>query len=155
MKPSKQLTGIAGEYYVAAEISRRGYLAAITLRNSDGVDILVSDSIGNHLISIQVKTTRNKLKWILTDKIEKERSINKYFVFVSISNNISEQPKYFIINSVCLAERIFTGHRRWLTEPNKFGKIRNNSSVRQFDPQYFSNEELIDWEKLLKINPNN
>jgi hypothetical protein len=39
MKLLKQLCGVAGEYYVAAKLSRRGYLAAITLRNSEGVDI--------------------------------------------------------------------------------------------------------------------
>jgi Holliday junction resolvase-like predicted endonuclease len=62
MKLSKQLSGIAGEYYVAAELSRRGYLAAITLRNSEGIDILVSNIDGNKLFSIQVKTTQNKKK---------------------------------------------------------------------------------------------
>jgi hypothetical protein len=33
-KPSPQLTGVAGEYFVAAELSRRGYIASITMRNS-------------------------------------------------------------------------------------------------------------------------
>jgi hypothetical protein len=29
MKPSPQLTGVAGEYFVAAEFSRRGFIAAV------------------------------------------------------------------------------------------------------------------------------
>ncbi|PIW68446.1 MAG: aspartate ammonia-lyase, partial [Candidatus Omnitrophica bacterium CG12_big_fil_rev_8_21_14_0_65_42_8] len=33
------LSGVAGEYLVAGELSRRGYIASITLRNSKGVDI--------------------------------------------------------------------------------------------------------------------
>lgn len=74
MKLNKQLCGIAGEYYVAAELSRRGYLAAITLRNSDGVDILVSNIDGDKLFSIQVKSTQNKRKWILSQKVENEFS---------------------------------------------------------------------------------
>jgi hypothetical protein len=36
MKPSSQLTGVAGEYFVAAELSRRGFIASITMRNSQG-----------------------------------------------------------------------------------------------------------------------
>lgn len=41
MKPNSQLTGVAGEYFVAAELSRRGFIASITMRNSPGIDILV------------------------------------------------------------------------------------------------------------------
>ena len=64
MTLSKQLSGVSGEYYVAAELSRRGYLAAITLRNSENIDILVSNIQGDKLFSIQAKTTQNKRKWI-------------------------------------------------------------------------------------------
>jgi len=39
MKPSSQLTGVAGEYFVAAELSRRGFIASITMRNTRGIDI--------------------------------------------------------------------------------------------------------------------
>lgn len=37
-KLSSVLSGVAGEYYVAAELSKRGYIASITLRNTKGVD---------------------------------------------------------------------------------------------------------------------
>ena len=33
-KPASILTGVAGEYFVAAELSRRGYIASISLRKS-------------------------------------------------------------------------------------------------------------------------
>ena len=46
MKPSSQLTGVAGEYFVAAELSRRGFIASITMRNSPGIDILATDMRG-------------------------------------------------------------------------------------------------------------
>ena len=151
MKISKQLCGVAGEYYAAAEISRRGFLAAITLRNSDGVDILVSNIEGNKLFSIQVKTTQNKRKWILNKKVENEKSENKYFAFVNIPQNLDIPPEYFIIKSQTLAEHIFNGHRRWLSGIGKNGKIRNDSDVRQFDPQYFEKEDLLNWDSLIEI----
>lgn len=151
MKLSKQLSGIAGEYYVAAELSRRGYLAAITLRNSEGIDILVSNPEGNKLISIQVKTTQNKKKWILSKKIEDEKAKNKFFVFVSISEDINLMPDYYIINSEKLSEKIYTGHRNWLNEPGKNGKIRNDSDARQFDPKYFNELDLLSWDDLIEF----
>lgn len=153
MKFSKQLTGVAGEYYVAAKLSRRGYLAAITLRNSDGTDILVSDLYGTNHISIQVKTTRNKFKWLLSSKVENVKSINLYYIFVSIPSDIEKQPIYYIINSINLANRIYSGHKRWLTELGKYGQARNDSNARQFDPNHFESDELLNWEELiLKIN---
>ncbi|ESU20193.1 hypothetical protein FEDK69T_30460 [Flavobacterium enshiense DK69] len=151
MKISKQLCGIAGEYYAAAEISRRGFLAAITLRNSDGVDILVSNIEGSKLFSIQVKTTQNKSKWILNKKIENDKAENKYFVFVNIPQDLEKQPKYYIVKSAILADRIYNGHRNWLSEPGKNGKTRNDSDVRQFDPKYFKQEELLNWDSLIEI----
>ena len=150
-KLSKQLCGIAGEYYVAAELSRRNYLAAITLRSADGVDILVSNIAGDKLASIQVKTTQGKHKWILNKKIELEKSDNKFFVFVHIPENIKEHPIYHIISSQNLSEAISTGHRSWLTESGKNGKKRNDSDVRQFDPKYFKNGEILDWDDLIRL----
>ena len=34
------LIGAAGEYYVAAELSRSGWLATVTLKNARGIDVL-------------------------------------------------------------------------------------------------------------------
>lgn len=151
MKISKQLSGIAGEYFVAAEISRRGYLAAITLRNSDGIDILVSNLNGDKSISIQVKSTQNKRKWVLTQKVENENSDKKYYVFVNIPSDKDLSPEYFIIKSTVLASKIYSGHRNWLNSPGKKGQKRNDSNMRQFDPQYFKKEDLLNWNELIEI----
>lgn len=151
MKISSQLSGIAGEYYVAAELSRRGYLAAITLRNSDGVDILTSSLDSEDLASIQVKTSQGKKKWILNKKVENEKSINKYYVFVYLPSDINQPPEYFFINSLILANKTFEGHRRWLNKLGKNGRIRKDSDARQFDPKYFDANELIGgWEELIE-----
>ena len=57
-KLSHVLTGVAGEYFVAAELSRRGYIASITLRNTQGIDLLASDQNATRQIAIQVKTNQ-------------------------------------------------------------------------------------------------
>ncbi len=64
-KLESTLVGVAGEYYVAAELSLRGYLASITLRNSRGIDIIASSADGTRSVSIQVKTSSGgKPKWM-------------------------------------------------------------------------------------------
>ena len=60
------LAGVAGEYFVAAELSRLGYIASITLRNTKGIDILASNADASKQVGIQVKTNKtNKPEWIL------------------------------------------------------------------------------------------
>ena len=54
------LSGCAGEYLVAGELSRRGYIASITLRNSKGVDMLVTNEKATKTAAIQVKTRYSK-----------------------------------------------------------------------------------------------
>ena len=62
MKPSSQLTGVAGEYFVAAELSRRGFIASITMRNTRGIDILATTSEAKSAVTIQCKSSRDKNK---------------------------------------------------------------------------------------------
>jgi hypothetical protein len=40
------LAGVSGEYFVAKKLSRRGYVASLTLRNTRGIDILASKARG-------------------------------------------------------------------------------------------------------------
>lgn len=65
-KLSKGITGIAGEYFVAGELSRRGFMVSITLRNNDSIDIHASKLSENKIFAIQVKTNQHgKRLWLL------------------------------------------------------------------------------------------
>ena len=58
MSTTSLLAGVAGEYFVAAELSRRGYIASITLRNTRGIDIVVTNKDATKTVTIQCKTTQ-------------------------------------------------------------------------------------------------
>jgi hypothetical protein len=75
--------GIAGEYLVAGELTRRGYIASLTLRNTRGVDILASNLDATASVGIQVKTAQNtRATWLLNQNVEKQRlARNLVFVF--------------------------------------------------------------------------
>jgi len=63
---SRVLSGVAGEYLVAAELPRRGLLASLTLRNTRGVDILVTNPDTTKSVGIQVKTSQSRRPaWLL------------------------------------------------------------------------------------------
>jgi hypothetical protein len=83
---STGLSGVAGEYFVAAELSRRGYVASLTLRNTKGIDILASNLDATRSVGIQVKTNQGSGKgWVLNKKAEEDTAENLFYVFVRLN----------------------------------------------------------------------
>ncbi len=145
-KVSTTLIGVSGEYFVAAELSRRGYVASITLRNTRGIDIVASNEDGNKTINIQVKTKRKGVPdWIMTQKAEKITDSNMFYVFVSLYEN-DEKPEYHIVPSADVAEYISTYHKRWLETPGRGGKMHKDSAIRIWDDP--DNTYLDRWDLL-------
>src|SRR5271154_2516644 len=102
-KKQSILTGVAGEYFVAAELSRRGHIASITLRNTKGMDILATNVNGTRSITIQCKTTQTTRKsWMLNEKCEKGHQPNHFYVFVALGS-LESRPSYHIVPSHIVA----------------------------------------------------
>ncbi|MBK8637702.1 MAG: aspartate ammonia-lyase [Chromatiaceae bacterium] len=141
------LVGVAGEYLVAGELTLRGYIASITLRNSRGIDIIASNSDGTKSASIQVKTnSKGESKWILNKKSETFFSDNHYYVLASLEA-LGTRPKFYIVPSKIVAEYISRTHSEWLLGYKNDGSARKDSSVRNFrDPDnlYLEAWHLID-----------
>lgn len=75
--------GNSGEYFVAAELERRGYTAAVPMSNTKDFDILAINRETKQQIAIQVKTTQYKhKKWMLNKKAEICKG-SKYNICVS------------------------------------------------------------------------
>ncbi len=126
------LAGVAGEYYVAAELSRRGIIASITLRNTRGTDILATNGEGTRSVTIQVKTTRKKrASWILNEKAETFSSKRHFYVFVCLGE-LDERPEFYVVPSKVVARFVKTSHAHWLKSPGRDGKAHNDSPMRKF-----------------------
>ncbi len=140
------LTGVAGEYFVAAELSRRGYIASISLRNTRGIDILATTQDSSRSVTIQCKTNQTTArKWLLNEKSERFESDSHVYIFVALGK-LTTRPRFHIVPSKVVAERIRKGHRRWLETPGKKGQKHQDSNMRQFgDPQ---DEFLERWDLL-------
>lgn len=62
--------GNCGEYYVAAELERRGFTVAVPMSNVDNFDILaINKNKPYNQYAIQVKTT-TKASWLLSKKMK-------------------------------------------------------------------------------------
>jgi hypothetical protein len=134
-KLERTLVGVAGEYFVAAELSMRGYLASITLRNSRGIDIVACNGDASRSVSIQVKTsTGANPKWMLNQKAETYESANHFYVLVRL-RSVSTRPDYYIVPSTSVASYVQSSHQNWLAGTKKDGSVRKDTSMRSFrDP---------------------
>jgi len=127
--------GIAGEYLVAAELSRRGYVASVTLRNTRGIDILASNRDATKSVGIQVKTCQGaKPVWVLKKKAEDDVAENLFYVFVCLPPQST--PSYHIVPRKIVARHVFNSHKQWLATPGKRGQPHRDNDMWRFrDPK--------------------
>ena len=92
----KTLEGLAGEYYVLAQLTHRNLVATLTLSNTKGVDILVTNQDLNKLYKVEVKTTGETPKheslfgphkfymWQMSEKHERIVDKQLFYCFVAL-----------------------------------------------------------------------
>jgi hypothetical protein len=92
ISPDKNSTHLAGEYFVAAELYRRGYSVAMTLGNAKAIDLFAEH--GTRTVNIQVKAIRDKksIGWPLRRAGVVDGVI---YVFVCL-NAAGEAPDYYV-----------------------------------------------------------
>jgi len=145
-KLSNGLTGVAGEYFVGAELSRRGYVASMTLRNTRGIDILASNEDNTKSIGIQVKTSQGRVKkWVFNAKVEQNVATNLCFVLVCL--NGLDVPQYHIVPRADVVACISADHLRWINTPGRKGQLHNENRIRKFadlNDKYLGRWELLE-----------
>jgi hypothetical protein len=84
-KIENQLTGIAGEFFVAAELAKRNFQVALTLGNAKGIDLFATNQTTGKVFEIEVKTLRKQPNCFTlnVDRLKRE----KIFVFVYLNGN--------------------------------------------------------------------
>ena len=56
----KDLVGLYGVHYFAAELVRNGLVPVVTSRNTQSIDVIVSNPSGSKAVALQVKTRREE-----------------------------------------------------------------------------------------------
>lgn len=130
-KLSTILCGVSGEYFVAAELSRRGYVASLTLRNTRGIDVLASNADATRAVGIQVKTNQSDRRdWILSEKAETDVAENLFYVFVRLNGR--SFPSFHVVPRAIVAESVRSRHAAWLAAPGRGGRAHVDSAIRKF-----------------------
>ena len=129
---SKILTGIAGEFFVAAELTRRGYIVSITPHSTEDVDILAVHADTKQALTVQVKTSQGaRNEWVLGVRAERAAADNHYFVFVSLKG-LTDSPAYPIVPSSEVARYCRESHETWMATPGRGNRPHGSSNVRKF-----------------------
>lgn len=134
VRNSNNITGASGEYFAAAELSRRGWIAVLTLKNTPNIDLIATTPDGKRTINIQVKTRSisNRKGWLLSRSIETiVPGSNFYIVFVDLQG-MDSKPDYYIIPKNLFAKWISKGHRDWLATPGRNGRAHVDNPIREF-----------------------
>lgn len=138
---AKILSGIAGEYFVAGELSRRGYIASITLKNTAKIDVLASD--GERAVNIQVKTRSIERAdgWDLgNEPLRYEGFENNFYVLVeSFADSNNKDIGYYIIPTDELNKITEENFQIW-----KNGKNKRTGEPRKSERRFFRIKEHPD-----------
>lgn len=117
------LTGAAGEYHVAAELSRRDWLATVTIKNSPGTDVLAQKRDRSAVVAVQVKTASPGNNFTLNLKDEAPGiGDNEWYVLVSLAAPL-ERPSFYVMPRHAVAAVAFLEHRDWLA--GAAGRLHN------------------------------
>ncbi len=119
------LIGNAGEYYVMAELLKRGIIAALAPRNAPGFDILATKPQKNVRIRVKTKSEEyDAWQWVT----KKDGSLFRYLqlsedftVLVDLSEKTSNM-KYFVMPTVIINEWLTKEFIIWRDTPGKNGR---------------------------------
>ncbi len=127
-KMNTQNVSLAGEFFVLAQLSLRGYIGTLTLGHTKGVDILVSNEKTGNMFRLEVKTASkgpwrtnifgNNYEWMMDIKHETIIDNKLFYCFVYLKNLI-EMPLFFIVPSNIVANYCVEEHKKWFDAPRK------------------------------------
>jgi hypothetical protein len=146
-QPKSQLiySSLAGEFAVLSQLNLHQFDASLTLANTKGVDILVSNPRTGSIKRIEVKTKIAKspihrrifseepfvAEWQMGQKHETIKDDNLLYCFVHFSSK-ETPPEFFIVPSSIVAAYVRLEHVHWRKTPGKKKKKHGITDMRMF-----------------------
>ncbi|MBS7635808.1 hypothetical protein KEJ37_00440 [Candidatus Bathyarchaeota archaeon] len=104
---NRQLSGMSGVYYVAAELSKLGYIALVTTRNTKAADIIAMNDKTGVSVAIEVKTcgiSTSDSFWLLSARDRQKKPHNFIYVFVKL--NRDKAHDFYIVPAQFVAKNV-------------------------------------------------
>src|SRR5438034_5271089 len=88
-----QVTGLAGEFFVAAELLKRGLQTSVTFGNAKAIDLLAFHPGTGRSFTVQVKALRSKNYFPI-----KPKGVNPDHIYVFVLlNKPGQSAEYFVV----------------------------------------------------------
>lgn len=141
MSSKNNITGVTGEYFVAAELGKRNILALTTPKNNPLFDLVAVTLDGEKSIFIQVKTMSigNKQGWKLgTDICVRRENPNLFTVLVNLKDDYVE---YYIYEYDTLSEIVENNYSKYMSTKKRDGGERKDVKFRWHDFKFFTEQD--------------
>lgn len=111
-----QISGLAGEFFVAAELLKREIQTSVTFGNAKSIDLFARNSRTGRTFTVQVKSLRAKNYYpISPDRVDR----SSVYVFVLL-NKPGQPVQYFVVSGAVLIDDA-KKFGRWYTDPKFSG----------------------------------
>ncbi len=128
------LIGNAGEYYVVAELLKRGIIAALAPRNAPAFDILATNRGKTTRIRVKTKTEHYDIwQWA----VKKDGSIfrditnrDDFTVLVNLTMDHREMT-FYVMPTSRLNKWLVRDFKEWLATPGKRGQPHSSSNPKR------------------------
>jgi hypothetical protein len=143
---STAVTGAAGAYYVAAELSVRGWIASLTWGGAPRTDVLAQRVEPPLTATIQVKTRlRGDFQVGVAGEHPAPTGSNEWYVLVSLGSP-GERPDFYVVPRNHMSAFIYVGFRAWVAEAPSRRNAKGTARTfgRDAFAEYAESWELLD-----------
>jgi hypothetical protein len=135
------LVGTTGEYYVCAELGRKGILALLTPKNNPLFDIVAISKDAQRTIAIQVKTKGegNNQGWRFGKDFDNPK--NNPSLFVVLVNLADGKTEFYIYEYDTLLKRVQNLYKSYLEQPKRNGEKRKDVDFRWLNMSHFTDDD--------------
>lgn len=115
---TRAATGLVGEYAVAAELSRRGWLVTMAIGHAPEIDLMAAHPEAWQHIDVQVKTASPNRGHFQLSPLHEDAPGSLWFVFVKLRGEL-ERPQFFVVPGGLVAAILYAVRKRLEVEAGK------------------------------------
>jgi hypothetical protein len=128
------LIGNAGEFYVAAELLKRGVIAALAPRNAHSLDIVAAKEQKTARIRVKTKSEAfDEWQWMTKKDGSLFRDVADgadFTVLVNLAMNTANMA-YFVIPTKILEQWLIEDYQEWVRTPGRNGRPHDGTTKKR------------------------
>ena len=140
----------AGEYFVVAELNKRGAFAVTFAGNMPKIDLMACNQNQSRTIHIQVKTKRGGRSWhssiVGSQPMKPQANETNFWVFVDLGD-LNASPRYWVVPDWWIRNDIYRTHKAYL-DSHGGKRARNPDSTHHAIDERRLEEWQVRWDVL-------